>query len=108
METKKQLSNYEIFIKGQLKVNLPAILIIFSSLFGLTIYADLSFKISVIVGGILSWIYWSFAIKKWIKWAIIENNIEKDRVYKIGKNGFLLWNMSQIDEVIDNKKKPWF
>ena len=107
MESKKQLSNYQIFFRGQIYVNIPATLIILFSLFVLTIFADLSFKLSAIIGFVLSWIYWSYAIKNWIKWAVIENNVDQERLFKIGRNGFLLWNRDHIKQVVENKKKPW-
>ena len=107
MESKKQLSNYQILFRGQMNVNVPAILIILLSLFLLTIYADLSFNLSAIIGFVLSWIYWSYAVRNWIKWAAIENNVEQERLYKIGKYGLLLWNRDHIKQVVENKKKPW-
>ena len=107
MEQKNQLSNYQILFRGQMHVNVPAILINLLCFFGLTIFADLSFKLAVIIGFILSWIYWSYAIKNWIKWAVEENNIDQERLYKIGKYGLLLWNRDHIKQVIENKKKPW-
>ncbi len=107
MEAKKQLSSFEIFLRGQLSVNLPVTVIILISFFGLAIYADLSFKLSAIIGCALGWIYWSYAVKNWIKWAAIENNIDHERLYKIGKYGLLLWNRDHIKQVVENKKKPW-
>ena len=108
METKKQLSNYEIVVKGQLQVNLPSLAIFIYTIYCLTFYTELNFKFSVFIGSIVCYIFWSFVIKKWIKWAVIENSIERDRLYKIGKKALLLWNRNQINEVLDNKKKPWF
>lgn len=108
MAENSQLSNYQIQSRGQMYVNVPAILIILFSFFVLTIYADLSFRLSVIIGFVLSWIYWSYAEKNWIKWAVVENNVDQERLYKIGKNGFLLWNRDHIKQVVENKKKPWF
>jgi hypothetical protein len=108
MEEKNKISNYQIQFRGQLYVNIPATLIILFSLFILTIYVDLSLNISVIIGGIFAWIYWTYALKNWIKWAAIENNVGHERLYKIGKNGLLLWNRDHLKQVVENKKKPWF
>lgn len=108
MQEKNKISNYQIQFRGQLYVNIPATLIILFSLFILTIYVDLSLNISVIIGGIFAWIYWTYAVKNWIKWAVIENNVDYNRLYKIGKYGLLLWNRDHIKQVVENNKKPWF
>jgi hypothetical protein len=108
METNKPLSNYEILVKGQLTVNLPVIAVILFFCFSLTIYTDLGFRTSAVIGFIVGWIYWTFAVKKWIEWAAIENKVDKERLYKIGKYGLLLWNRNHIEEVVEKKGKPWF
>lgn len=108
MTNQKTLSNFEILMKGQLTVNLPCLIIIFLSFYGLSIYSNLNPKLSILIGFVLSWIYWSFSVKRWIKWAVIENHIDREKLYKIGKLGLLLWNKNHIDEVVDNNKKPWF
>ena len=107
MDNNNQITNYKISLKGQLTVNLPVALIIFFCLFFFTIVFDFSFKIAVLIGFLFSWIYWTYAVKSWIKWAVLEKNVDKDRLYKIGKYGLLIWNKDHIIQVIENKKKPW-
>lgn len=103
----KEISNADIMLRGQLLVNLPAILIMMISIILLGEIFELGYRESVLISIIPGWIYWSFSIKKWIKWSL-KNNVDRDRLYKIGRNGLLIWNKENIDEVADNKHKPWF
>lgn len=99
----KTLSNIELVNKGWLFVNIPSIAIILCIWFGLTAYVEWNGKISAIIGGIAGWVYWEYAIKKWIKWAL-DNNVEPVRLLKAGRLSLLLWNSRQIDKVLNDKK----
>jgi len=107
MENNNELSDFQIMLRGQMHVNVPSGLIVILTLFILTVFGDVNFKIAVLIGFALGWIYWAYAIKNWIKWAVGQNNVDQDRLYKIGKYGLLFWNKDHIAEVIENKKKPW-
>ncbi|TDO84014.1 hypothetical protein EV143_101459 [Flavobacterium chryseum] len=102
----KKLSDYDISLRGQLTVNLPVIFIILVIGFGLIMFFDLHFKIAMIIGVILGWIYWSFSVKNWIEWAV-SNNVEEDRLLKIGKRGLLIWSKNTIETVTKNNKVPF-
>lgn len=103
MSNSKELSTIEIVNRGWLLVNIPSIIIILVVWFCLAAYLEINGKISAIIGGALGWIYWEFTIKKWIKWAL-DNNVEPDRLLKIGQFSLLLWNSRQIDKILNEKK----
>ena len=103
MSTNKGLSTIELINRGYLWVNIPAIVIILIVWFSLTAYLELNGKISAIIGGAFGWIYWELTIKKWVKWAL-DNNVEPDRLLKIGQFSLLLWNRKIIDKVLNEKK----
>jgi hypothetical protein len=92
-----QIKDSEIVLKGFTWVNLPVIIIIFSSLFLILSFTDLNFNKSVIVAGAIGWIYWEIAVMKWIKWAL-KNQVEKDKLFKLGQKSFLLWSRKKIDK----------
>jgi hypothetical protein len=102
----KKLSDYDISLRGQLMVNLPVTLIILMIGFGLSMYFDLHFKISIIIGVVFGWIYWGFSIKKWIEWAV-ENGVDEDRLVKIGKRGMLVWSKNTVETVTKHNKTPF-
>lgn len=103
MNNSKELSTTEIVNRGWLLVNIPSIIIILVVWFCLAAYLEINGKISAIIGGALGWIYWEFTIKKWIKWAL-DNNVNPDRLLKIGQFSLLLWNSRQIDKILKEKK----
>ena len=103
MSNSKELSTIEIVNRGWLLVNIPSIIIILVVWFCLAASLEINGKISAIIGGALGWIYWEFTIKKWIKWAL-DNNVEPDRLLKIGQFSLLLWNSRQIDKILNEKK----
>ncbi|WP_406843307.1 hypothetical protein [Flavobacterium soyae] len=103
MNNKKVLSNIELINKGYLWVNIPSIIIIIFIWFGLTAYLEVNGKISAIIGGAIGWIYWELTIKKWIIWAL-NNNVDPDRLLKIGKKSLLLWDRKKIDSILNQSK----
>ncbi len=103
MNKNKDLSTMELINKGYLLVNIPSIIIILTVWFCLVAYLEVNGKISAIIGGSAGWIYWEFTIKKWVKWAL-DNNVEPDRLLKIGQSSLLLWNKKTIDKVLNEKK----
>lgn len=103
MRNKNDLSTFEIVLKGYLWVNIPIIVMALIIWYFLMSYFNLSSSISIIIGTSVGWIYWEFAIKKWVKWAL-DNNVEPDRLLKIGQFSLLLWNSRQIDKILKEKK----
>ena len=102
----KSLSDFDVLIKGQLTVNLPVIVIILLTFFGLLEFADLSFRLNALIAFVAGWICWSFLVKQWIQWAM-KNDISEERLLKIGKPGLLVWSMNTIETVTKKNKNPW-
>lgn len=103
---KKYLSDYDISLRGQLLVNFPAAIIILFTTFGLSMFFDLNFKISLLIGFVLGWIYWSFSVKNWIQWAT-KNEVDVDRLIRIGKKGLLIWSKNTVETVTKHNKTPF-
>jgi hypothetical protein len=93
-----QLSETEIARKGNLTVNLPVLLIIFGSWFALMCSDYFGFQACAIIAGVLGWIYWEFAVDKWIVWSL-SHGIEKEKLYKIGKRNLLVWSDFKINKI---------
>lgn len=98
----KEKTTLEIIIKGYLWVNIP-IIIIMITIWLLLLKFSISNNVSILISFAIGWIYWEFTIKKWVKWAL-ENNVEPDRLLKIGQYSLLLWNSRQIDKILKEKK----
>lgn len=85
-----QTSESEIARKGFLTVNLPILIIIFGSWYGLMYSEYFSIQSCAIISGIIGWIYWEFAIDKWILWALSKGPKKKNytelvnRIYYCG------------------------
>lgn len=103
MIKKNELSTFEIAFKGYLWVNIPIIVIALLVWYFLLLFFNFSSSISILIGTSIGWIYWELTIKKWVKWAL-DNNVEPDRLLKIGQLSLLLWNKSTIDKVLNEKK----
>jgi hypothetical protein len=103
---KKNFSDYDISLRGQLSVNLPVIIVIVFTAFGLSMFLDMNFKITLLIGMVLGWSYWSFSVKKWIQWAT-KNDVDVDRLVKIGKKGLLVWSKNTVATVTKFNKTPF-
>jgi hypothetical protein len=102
----KNLTDYQIGIKGQLWINLPVTLIMIISVFVMEMLLH-DFGISLIAALFFGWFYWRFSAAKWVKWAT-KNKIDQERLYEIGKSGWLIWSRKYIKDVVENNQKPWF
>lgn len=69
-------------------------------------FLDLNFKIALLIGMVLGWSYWSFSVKKWIQWAT-KNDVDVDRLVKIGKIGLLVWSKNTVETVTKCNKTPF-
>ena len=97
------MTTINIIAKGYLWVNIPITIIIMLVSYLLITKFSLGISSSLIIGSTIGWIYWEFAIKKWVKWAL-DNSVSPDRLLKIGQLTLLLWNRKTIDEVISKSK----
>jgi hypothetical protein len=98
-----QISNLKLILSGLLMVNIPVIIIIFSSMYILSKVTKFNFTEYTILSGAIGWIFWEFASRYWIKWSLIRN-VEKERLLKIGVYSLVLWK-SDIKKIekIDSK-----
>ena len=100
----EKISETEIARKGFLTVNLPILLIIFGSWFAL-MYSDyFSIQSSAIISGAIGWIYWEFAVDKWILWSL-NLGIEKEKLYRIGKRNLLVSSEFKINKIAEKLNK---
>jgi hypothetical protein len=100
----KLLSNYDISLRGQLTVNLPVTLIMLLVFILVTLF-ETSLRTNVLIVFVSGWISWSFLVKNWIKWAV-KNNVDEERLYKIGKSGLLIWSKFTIETVTKKNRPP--
>lgn len=89
---------HRISRRGMLRVNLPIFLIILSCWLILISFNFFSIQKSALISGAIGWIYWEFAVVKWIRWSLSQG-IDKEVLYKIGKRNLLVWSQLKIDEV---------
>ena len=102
----KNLSDYDISLRGQLSVNLPVTIVILLTTFGVSMFFEVNFKVALFFGMILGWSYWSYSVKKWIQWAV-KNDVDIDRLVKIGKRGLLVWSKGTVETVTKYNKTPF-
>jgi len=95
-------TDFKIIIKGQLGVNLPVILIILLFWYILFSKFNLDYRLSGIIGCVAGWLLWEILIRKWIVWCL-SNNIEPERILKLGKRSLLLWGRNQIDDILKKR-----
>lgn len=93
----------EIAKKGFLTVNLPITLLMVASWYLLMRTEYFNSKICAVISFAIGWIYWEFAVNKWIRWSLSQK-IEKEELYKIGKRNLLLWNDRKIHKVAEKMK----
>lgn len=89
-------STSKIILKSIVIIHLPLVIILCSICIPLLYLTDLKLSPSLLIAGIVSWIYWEFSVIKWIEWAL-RNGVDQKRLYKIGVRSLTIW-------VWDNKK----
>jgi len=104
MNDTKQPSTLGLIMKGYLWVNLPVTAITLTVWLGLLLIFNVNYIICLFLGILAGWYFWAYSIKKWIKWAAA-NNIDKDKILKIGRFSLLLWNSSTVENALTDEKK---
>lgn len=94
----------EIAKRGMLRVNLPIVLIIFCSWLFLLNFDIVGIQNAALISGAIGWVYWEFAIVKWIRWSLLQG-IDKTKLYKIGKRNLLVWSEFKIDKIAKKLEK---
>ncbi|WP_348798309.1 hypothetical protein [Flavobacterium adhaerens] len=102
----KQISDFDILVKGQLTVNLPVIIVMVFAFLGLLEFAYFSLQQNLLIAFVIGWITWSFLVRKWILWAT-KKNVSDERLLRIGKPGMLVWSINTIQTVTIKNKTPW-
>lgn len=99
------MSDSKLYLRGQLTVNLPVILIILGFFLLLT-YTTFSLDKNLLVSFVIGWVAWSFLVKHWILWAK-RKDVSDEQLLRVGKPGLLVWNMNTIKTVTEKNKHPW-
>jgi hypothetical protein len=96
----------KIILKGHLWINIPVVLLIVSIWFILKSYTNVGYYLRALIATAIGWIYWEFAVLKWIKFALL-NQIQKEQILKIGVSNLFLWpnNMGKIEKVASKMKE---
>jgi hypothetical protein len=102
----KNLTFWQLYVRGQLTVNLPVIMIVSITTFLLNLLVFSNSRISLAIAFVLGWLYWRSAASKWVLWAS-RNNTSQERIYTVGKSGLLIWSKQFIADVIEKNKQPW-
>jgi|SRR5688572_10738698 len=116
---KKPLHVGIAILVGQLVVNLPVMLIILG-VFGVGIVLLLvleaifpslpgwSFLLgvmaSIIIGSLVGWLWWSFSVPRWRKWAL-QNGAPEDKLQKWAVATGLVWPKGSIFEKTEFRVK---
>ncbi|MDR6846605.1 hypothetical protein [Flavobacterium granuli] len=101
-----QLSNLKLVVSGLLIVNVPVLIVIFSSIYFLSELTKFNFTELVIISCSIGWIFWEFASRYWIKWSL-SRAVEKERLLKIGISSLVLWksDIKKIEKIHSKLKE---
>lgn len=92
------LSPYQAVLRGHLVVNLPVLLLI--GLGGAAAYKSGGtdrLGTGILGGTILAWIWWSFAVPRWRRWANNRTN-DPDAVQRLAQRTGLVWKRGSLFE----------
>ena len=76
-----KINSSKIARNGWLKVNLPVTILLIGSWLLLINFNGINSRFNALIAGTIGWIYWDFAITKWIRWALLQG-IDKKELYK--------------------------
>jgi hypothetical protein len=107
MEQKaKVMSLSKAILIGWLLVNIPITAIVL--LFGYGAYSmGYNYRYGAVAGMAVGWLYWSFSVPKWRKWAL-SKNVDADALEKYGSLFLLTFkknNPLSKTEIKDTKDK---
>ena len=81
---------------GELMVNLPVtVIIILAALLISSLGAGWS--LSLIGGAGIGWYFWAILLRKWKDWAL-RNNVDRERLFRLGKLGLINFYRHKIFE----------
>jgi hypothetical protein len=111
-EQKKPLNVGIAILVGQLIVNLPVMLIIVGVFsVGMVLLLVLEARVpslpgwtflvgvmaSIVIGSLAGWLWWSFSVPRWRKWAL-QNGVPEDKLQKWAVTAGLVWPKGSVFE----------
>lgn len=72
----------KIILYGWIFINLPITILMAAGGF-IAYHLGDSYKIGILIGGAVGWIYWSFTIPLWRKWAL-SKGVDEQKLEKYG------------------------
>ena len=97
--------------RGTKVVNLPIPFIMMAVMFGLLALGALVFKSQTItlasfpVGFISGWLWWSYSVPRWRKWALEQPGVSPDELQAAGEAAMLVWPKGSFFEKTEFKIK---
>ena len=98
----RQITILKAILVGQLVVNLPAVAIMIAALFLGSLVA--LWPLSLIVGSLLAWIWWSYTVPRWREWAL-DRGIDPDRLQKFAFHTGLTWSKGSLLERTEFRRR---
>ena len=92
-----------IILIGWLCINIPITAILLLAGF-FAFFLGYNFRMGVLLGGIIGWVYWSFTIPLWRKWALKECNNE-EKLEKYGRLFLLTFKKNSLFSRTEYKYK---
>ncbi len=87
---------------GHLVVNLPVLVIMLGFAFIGLAFIPKFWLILFVVGFVLAWLWWSFAVPRWRRWAL-RHGAQPDRLQKLGAMTGLVWPKGSVFEKTEFK-----
>ena len=104
-ENLPRLSVGAAILTGHLLVNLPVLIIISGFIHaGLSHVNDMLWTIFFMFGFVLGWIWWSFMVPRWRRWALAQG-IPEDKLQKWAVATGLTWPKGSVFEKTEFKLK---
>lgn len=90
---------------GQLLVNVPVLIIIFGFMIASLFFTEsMLWVVIMIIGFVLAWIWWSFTVPRWRRWAL-KQAVPADKLQKWAVSSGLTWPKDSIFEKTEFKLK---
>jgi hypothetical protein len=89
---------------GHLFITIPVLVIMLSFFFFGRAFASTLSYLLLLVGFILGWLWWSFTVPRWRRWAL-RNGAPADRLHKLAVATGLVWPKGWIFEKTEFKVK---
>ena len=97
--------------KGYRKINLPIPFIMFGVFLGVVTLGVFVIKSTILIvasfplGFIAGWLYWSYSVPRWRKWALKQPGINPDELQAAAEAALLVWPKGHFFEKTEIKPK---